>query len=45
MISENGPNTGNGTMQVVYKPFTGDGDSGPSVSNSGVVIPGSWRDW
>ncbi|NVK01163.1 MAG: hypothetical protein HWE12_06430 [Oceanospirillaceae bacterium] len=45
MISENGPNTGNGTMQVVYKPFTGDGDSDPSVSNSGVVIPGSWRDW
>ena len=45
MISENGPNTGNGTMQVVYKPFTGDGDPEPSISNSGVAIPGSWRDW
>jgi len=45
VISENGPNKGTGTMQIVYKPWGGEDEDSIAVSNSGVVIPGSWKDW
>jgi hypothetical protein len=46
VVSENGPNAGGGTLNIVYVPFGGDsGLNEPRVDDSGVIIPGSWRDW
>jgi len=45
VISENGPNSGNGTLNLIYAPFGGDGLANPNITNSASVIPGSWRDW
>ena len=46
VVSENGPNTGAGTLNIVFVPFGGYGGMPPPpVVDSGVVIPGSWRDW
>ncbi|WP_304707667.1 hypothetical protein [Haliea sp. E1-2-M8] len=46
VVSENGPNTGAGTLNLVYVPFGGYGGlPPPPIVDSGVVIPGSWRDW
>jgi hypothetical protein len=47
MISEQGPNSGNGTLNLVYVPMGGEGNGMPPpvVADGGVLIPGSWRDW
>lgn len=46
VVSENGPNAGGGTLNIVYVPFGGEsGMNNPAVEDSGVIIPGSWRDW
>lgn len=46
VISENGPNSGNGTLNIVYVPMGGpEGVSTPTFPNPGALIPGSWRDW
>ena len=46
VVSENGPNTGAGTLNIVFVPFGGYGGMPPPpIVDSGVVIPGSWRDW
>jgi hypothetical protein len=46
IVSENGPNAGAGTLNIVYVPFGGYGGMPPPpIVDSGVVVPGSWRDW
>ena len=47
VISENGPNSGGGTLTLVYKPGIGDnsGSSPPFVPGTGAVLAGSWKDW
>ncbi|PKM36569.1 MAG: hypothetical protein CVV06_10390 [Gammaproteobacteria bacterium HGW-Gammaproteobacteria-10] len=46
VISENGPNDIQGTMNVVYVPYgEGSGTPNPFIPGTGAVIPGSWRDW
>jgi len=46
MVSENGPNTGTGTLTLVYKPWGGDGtESPPFVDGTGAIVAGSWKDW
>ncbi|MDO9141335.1 MAG: hypothetical protein Q7U38_13545, partial [Methylobacter sp.] len=46
IVSENGPNTGAGTLTLVYKPWGGDGTASPPfVEGTGAIIAGSWRDW
>lgn len=46
IVSENGPNTGAGTLTLVYKPWGGDGTSSPPfVDGTGAIIAGSWKDW
>ncbi len=46
VISENGPNSGAGTLTLVYKPW-GDGtnQAPPFITGTGTVIAGSWKDW
>ncbi|MDD2659872.1 MAG: hypothetical protein PHY54_09380 [Methylococcales bacterium] len=46
VISENGPNSGAGTLTLVYKPW-GDGgnQSPPFITGTGAIIAGSWKDW
>lgn len=46
VISENGPNTGAGTLTLVYKPW-GDGSNQnpPFIVGTGAIITGSWKDW
>lgn len=46
VISENGPNAGGGTLNLVYVPYgEGSGTPNPFIPGTGAVIPGSWRDW
>jgi hypothetical protein len=47
VISENGPNSGAGTLTLVYKPWGDDGthQSPPFIIGTGTVIAGSWKDW
>jgi Tfp pilus assembly protein PilX len=46
IVSENGPNTGSGTLTLVFKPWSSDGNqSPPFVEGTGAVISGSWKDW
>ncbi|MEX0828140.1 MAG: hypothetical protein WD005_04220 [Haliea sp.] len=46
MVSESVINTGGGTPEAVFVPFGGFGGMPPPpIVDSGVVIPGSWRDW
>jgi hypothetical protein len=46
LVSESTINTGGGTPEVVFVPFGGFGGMpSPPIVDSGVVIPGSWRDW
>lgn len=47
VVSENGPNQGAGTLNLVFVPFGGGhgGMEPPQIQDSGVLIPGSWRDW
>lgn len=46
VVSENGPNKGAGTLNVVYVPLGDEnGFPKPPFPNSGVAIPGSWNDW
>lgn len=46
VISENGPNSGAGTLTLVYKPWSSDGNQAPPfTSGTGAVIAGSWKDW
>ena len=45
VVSENGPNTGSGTLTVVYKPWSGDNQSPAFMAGTGAIIAGSWKDW
>ncbi len=48
MVSENGPNSGAGTLTLVYKPWLGDGVGGeapPFIPGTGAIVAGSWKDW
>jgi Tfp pilus assembly protein PilX len=46
VVSENGPNSGAGTLTLVYQPWGGDGTgSPPFVTGTGAIIAGSWKDW
>lgn len=47
VISENGPNSGAGTLTLVYKPLggTSTGLSPPFIAGTGAIIAGSWKDW
>lgn len=46
IISENGPNSGAGTLTLVYKPWSSDGNQAPPFTpGTGAVIAGSWKDW
>lgn len=47
IVSENGPNNGNGTLTLVFKPWSSDGSnqSPPFINGTGAVIAGSWKDW
>lgn len=46
VISENGPNSGAGTLTLVYKPWGGGGNqSPPFITGTGAIIAGSWKDW
>jgi Tfp pilus assembly protein PilX len=46
IVSENGPNSGAGTLTLVYKPWNSDGNQAPPfINGTGAVIAGSWKDW
>jgi len=46
VISENGPNDGEGTLKLIYQPWGGDGTgSPPFIEGTGAIIAGSWKDW
>lgn len=46
VVSENGPNTGAGTLTLVFKPWSSDGNQAPPFTvGTGAVIAGSWKDW
>jgi len=46
IISENGPNSGAGTLTLVYKPWSSDGNQAPPfIPGTGAAIAGSWKDW
>lgn len=45
VISENGPNSGAGTLTLVYKPFGDSGNQAPDFFAGGGAISGSWKDW
>jgi Tfp pilus assembly protein PilX len=46
VVSENGPNSGAGTLRLVYQPWGGDGTgSPPFIEGTGAIIAGSWKDW
>jgi Tfp pilus assembly protein PilX len=46
VVSENGPNSGAGTLTLVYQPWGGDGTgSPPFIEGTGAIIAGSWKDW
>lgn len=47
VVSENGPNTGAGTLTLVFKPWGDDGTNAapPFIAGTGAVIAGSWKDW
>lgn len=47
VVSENGPNTGTGTLTLVYKPWGGGAknQAPPFVVGTGTIIAGSWKDW
>lgn len=45
MISENGPNTGGGTVTLVYRPFNDGGYGSGDIFMGGTAVSGSWKDW
>lgn len=45
MISENGPNSGGGTVTLVYRPFNDGGYGSGDIFMGGTAVSGSWTDW
>ena len=46
IVSANGPNSGAGTLTLVYKHWGEDSNQAPPfINGTGTVIAGSWKDW
>jgi len=46
VITEGNVDSNGGSAKIVYVPFGADDGMGdPNVDESGVIIPGSWKDW
>lgn len=45
MNSSNTQPSGSGTPNIIYYPMGGPGEDEETIPGTGVIIPGSWRDW